>query len=125
MRNGAVPASWRRPNPLVDDDNIPEDITECASDQQGQDDHDRGHEDSASQEPVLVRTSEIAPSYCDRGSVEKYVRDKEADSSAREDTGVPRVREPRSKERSKSLDRMQTADTRSNVKHQRGQNQAK
>ena len=30
-------------------------------------------------------------SHCDRRSVEKYVRDKEADSSVWEDTGVPRV----------------------------------
>ena len=29
----------RREN-LVDDDNVPEGITECAFDQQGQDDHD-------------------------------------------------------------------------------------
>ena len=49
----------RRPNLLVDDDNIPEDITGCALHQQGQDDHDRGHEES--QEPVLVRMSEIVP----------------------------------------------------------------
>ena len=51
----------RRPNPLVDDDTIPEDIAECAFDQQGQDDHDRGHEENVSQEPVLVRMSEIVP----------------------------------------------------------------
>ena len=56
-----VKGTPRRPNPLVDDDNVPEDITECAFDQQGQDDHDRGHEESASQEPVLVRMSEIVP----------------------------------------------------------------
>ena len=42
----------RRPNPLVDDDAIPEDIDECAFDQQGQDDQDRVHEESVSQEPV-------------------------------------------------------------------------
>ena len=56
-----VKGTPRRPNPLVDDDNVPEDITECAFDLQGQDDHDRGHEESASQEPVLVRMSEIVP----------------------------------------------------------------
>ena len=56
-----VKGTPRRPNPLVDDDNIPEDIAECAFDQQGQDDHDRGHEENASQEPVLVRMSEIVP----------------------------------------------------------------
>ena len=113
-----VKGTPRRPNPLVDDDNIPEDITECAFDQQGQDDQDRRHEENASQEPVLVRMSEVVPSHCDRRSVEKYVRDEEADSSAWEDTGMPRVREPRRKERSKPLDEMQTAATRSNVKHQ-------
>ena len=56
-----VKGTPRRPNLLVDDDNIPEDIAECAFDQQGQDDHDRGHEENASQEPVLVRMSEIVP----------------------------------------------------------------
>ena len=107
----------RRPNPLVDDDNIPEDITECAFDQQGQDDQDRRHEENASQEPVLVRMSKVVPR-TDRRSVEKYVPDEEADSSVWKDTGMPRVREPRRKERSKPLDGMQTAATRSNVKHQ-------
>ena len=56
-----VKGTPRRPNLLVDDDKIPEDIAECAFDQQGQDDHDRGHEENASQEPVLVRMSEIVP----------------------------------------------------------------
>ena len=56
-----VKGTPRRPNPLVDDDTIPEDIAECAFDQQGQDDHDRGHEENVSQEPVLVRMSEIVP----------------------------------------------------------------
>ena len=56
-----VKGTPRRPHPLVDDDNIPEDIAECAFDQHGQDDHDRGHEENASQEPVLVRMSEIVP----------------------------------------------------------------
>ena len=56
-----VKGTPRRPNPLVDDDNIPEDITECAFDQQGQDDQDRRHEENASQEPVLVRMSEVVP----------------------------------------------------------------
>ena len=56
-----VKGTPRRPNPLVDDDNIPEDITECAFYQQGQDEHDRVHEENASQEPVLVRMSEIVP----------------------------------------------------------------
>ena len=56
-----VKGTPRRPNPLVDDDAIPEDIAECAFDQQGQDDHDRVHEESVSQEPVLVRMSEIVP----------------------------------------------------------------
>ena len=56
-----VKGTPRRPNPLVDDDTIPEDIGECAFDQQGQDDHDREHEENVSQEPVLVRMSEIVP----------------------------------------------------------------
>ena len=56
-----VKGTPRRPNPLVDDDTIPEDIAECAFDQQGQDDQDRMHEENVSQEPALVRMSEIVP----------------------------------------------------------------
>ena len=51
----------RRPNPLIDDDTIPEDIAESTFDGQGQDDHDREHEESVSQEPAMVRMSEIVP----------------------------------------------------------------
>ena len=56
-----VKGTPRRPNPLIDDDNIPEDVTECEFDQQEQDDQDRRHEENASQEPVLVRMSEVVP----------------------------------------------------------------
>ena len=56
-----VKGTPRRPNPLVDDDNVPEEITACTFDLQGQDDHDRRHEERASQEPVLVRMSDIVP----------------------------------------------------------------
>ena len=87
-----VKGTPRRPNPLVDDDAIPEDIAECAFDQQGQDDHDRVHEESVSQEPVLVRMSEIFFS-CPRTVTEevwrRYVRDEETDSSVWEDPGCP------------------------------------
>ena len=81
----------RRPNPLVDDDTIPEDIAECAFDQQGQDDHNGVREERVSQEPFLVRMSENRASYCDRGSVVKYVRDEEVDRSVWEDTRLPRM----------------------------------
>ena len=40
----------RRPNPLVDDDTIPEDIAESTFDEQGQGDYDREHQESVSQE---------------------------------------------------------------------------
>ena len=56
-----VKGTPRRPNPLVDDDAIPEDTDECAVDQQGQDEQDRAHEGNVSQEPVPVRMSEIVP----------------------------------------------------------------
>ena len=56
-----VKGTPRRPNPLIDDDNIPEDVTECAFDEQEQDDQDRRHDENASQEPVLVRMSEVVP----------------------------------------------------------------
>ena len=51
----------RRPNPLVDDDNVPEDIDEITFDHRGHDDRDKDHEGKESQEPVPVRMSDIVP----------------------------------------------------------------
>ena len=57
----SVRGTPRRPNPLVDDDTIPEHIAENTFDEQGQGDHDREHEESVSQESATVRRSEIVP----------------------------------------------------------------
>ena len=57
----SVKGTPRRPNPLVDDDTIPEDIAGSTLDEQGQGDHDREHEKSVSQESATVRMSEIVP----------------------------------------------------------------
>ena len=51
----------RRPNPLVDDDKVPEDIDEITFDDRGHDDRDKDHEGKESQEPVPVRMSDIVP----------------------------------------------------------------
>ena len=51
----------QKTNPLVDDDNIPEDIDEITVDHRGHDDRDKDHEGKESQEPVPVRMSDIVP----------------------------------------------------------------
>ena len=56
-----VRGTRRRPNPLVDDDNVPEDIDEITFDHRGHDDRDKDHEGKESQEPVPVRMSDIVP----------------------------------------------------------------
>ena len=47
-----VRGTTRRPNPLVDDDHVPEDIDEITFDHRGHDDRDKDHEGKESQEPV-------------------------------------------------------------------------
>ena len=56
-----VRGTSRRPNPLVDDDNVPEDIDEITFDHRGHDDRDKDHEGKESQEPVPVLMSDIVP----------------------------------------------------------------
>ena len=56
-----VDGTPRRPNPLVDDDNVPEDIVESPLGRQGHDGHAEDPEGDVSQEPVLVRMDEIVP----------------------------------------------------------------
>ena len=56
-----VRGTSRRPNPLVDDDNVPEDMDEITFDHRGHDDRDKDHEGKESQEPVPVRMSNIVP----------------------------------------------------------------
>ena len=56
-----VRGTSRRPNTLVDDDNVPEDIDEITFDHRGHDDRDKDHEGKESQEPVPVRMSDIVP----------------------------------------------------------------
>ena len=115
----------RRPNPLVDDDNVPADISECAFDQQGQDDHNRGHEENASQEPVLVRMSEIVLRIVKEEAWRSVYVTRRLIAQYGKTPGCPGCENfGEKKKRSESLDRMLTEATRSNVKHQRGQNQS-
>ena len=73
----------RRPNPLVDDDNVPEDVDEITFDHRGHDDRDKDHEGKESQEPVPVRTSDIVPLTATEEAWRKHVRNEEVDNSVR------------------------------------------
>ena len=108
----------RRPNPLVDDDTIPEDIAENTLDEQGQDDHDREHEKSVSQESATVRMSEIVPRTVTEETWRSMYVTRRLIAQHGKTPGCPGCESLGEKEWPKSLNGMQTAATRRNVKYQ-------
>ena len=113
----------RRPNPLVDDETIPEDIAENTLDEQGQDDHDREHEKSVSQESATVRMSEIVPATVTEETWRSMYVTRRLIAQHGKTPGCPGCESLGEKEWPKSLNGMQTAATRRNVKNQWWQEQ--